>query len=197
MDNKLLSEKFEEKHWNKFKKSLENALIILFGIKKILKINKYDNLLVFSAEYSFNKICVEYAKKYNIRIINSAIGKNPLNSNKYWNSYEASYEGNYYHCNKFWEIHKNNGISNKEISLSKDWINSFLKSSSYLNFSTSPKSLSVRELFKIPDKYKKIVLIALSSTDERLGDSLYNINNQIKKFVKVIFLKTTLNGQNI
>ena len=124
VDNKL-SEKFEEKHWNKFKKSLENALIILFGIKKILKINKYDNLLVFSAEYSFNKICVEYAKKYNIRIINSAIGKNPLNSNKYWNSYEASYEGNYYHCNKFWEIHKNNGISNKEISLSKDWINSF------------------------------------------------------------------------
>ena len=58
--------------------------------------NDYDTLLIFSAEYSFNKICVEYAKKYNIRVLNSTIGKNPLNSNKYWNLYEASYEGNYF-----------------------------------------------------------------------------------------------------
>ena len=184
VDNKLLSEKFEEKHWEKFSRSLENSLIVFFGIKKILKENNYDTLMVFSAEYSFNKICVEYAKKYKIRILNSTIGKNPLNSNKYWNLYEASYEGNYFHCNKFWEEHRDNGISNLEIQLSKDWINSFLSSSSYLNFSTAPSSKNIRKIFNISNKYKKIVLVALSSTDERLGDSLLKYKQSEEKICK-------------
>ena len=155
VDNKLLSEKFEKKHWEKFIRSLENSLIVLFCIKKILKENDYDTLLIFSAEYSFNKICVEYAKKYNIRVLNSTIGKNPLNSNKYWNLYEASYEGNYFHCNKFWEKHRDNGISKNEIHLSKDWINSFLNSSSYLNFSEAPSSKDIRKIFNISKKIQK------------------------------------------
>ncbi len=172
INNKLNSDSFDKQTFNKFKISLEYSLITLFAFKKILYKKKYDFLISYSTEYSLNRVCAEYAKLKNIKIMNLVAGKNPQDKYSKLILSESHKAGFVYHANLNWNKFKKKPVALKDLNSVELYIESLLKSKSYLNFSLAPKGTNIRNYFKIPSKYKKIVLVALAGAGERLGDHL-------------------------
>ena len=172
INNKLNSDSFDTKTLNKFKISLEYSLITLFAFKKILHKKKYDFLISYSTEYSLNRVCAEYAKFKNIKIMNLVAGKNPQDKYSKLILSESHKAGFVYHANTNWKKFKKKPIVSEDLNSVELYIESLLKSKSYLNFSSAPKGTNIRNYFKVSSKYKKIVLVALSGAGERLGDHL-------------------------
>ncbi len=172
INNKLNSDSFDKKTLNKFKISLEYSLVTLFAFKKILYKKKYDFLISYSTEYSLNRVCAEYAKIQKIKIMNLVAGKNPQDKYSKLILSESHKAGFVYHANINWEKFKKKKIVPEDLNSVESYIESLLKSKSYLNFSLAPKGINIRNYFKIPSKFKKIVLVALAGAGERLGDHL-------------------------
>ena len=172
INNKLNSDSFDTHTFNKFKISLEYSLITLFAFKKILHKKKYDFLISYSTEYSLNRVCAEYAKLKNIKIMNLVAGKNPQDKYSKLILSESHKAGFVYHANKNWNNFKKKQVTPKDLNSVELYIESLLKSKSYLNFSLAPNGINIRNYFKISSKYKKIVLVALAGAGERLGDHL-------------------------
>ena len=171
--NKLNSYLLNNTQFKEFKIYLENSLKVLFAFRKIVKKKKYDILIAYSVEYSYNKVCAEYAEQNNIKIFSIVGGQNPYN--KYSNLFllsDANKLGFAYHVNKFFPKFRNKKIKKSDLKHIEGYVNSLLNSNSYLNFSLAPRGTNIREYFKISKKYKKIVLVAMAGAGERLGDHL-------------------------
>ena len=140
--------------------------------KELYQKKKYDFLIAYNTEYSLNKVCADYANKKGIKIMNFAAGKNPYDKYKTILFYEAYKSGFVYHANLHWPKIKKKPILKRDLASVNNYIESMMLSKSYLNFSLPPEGKNIRNHFKIHEKYKKIVLVALSGQGERLGDHL-------------------------
>ena len=172
INNKLGSVNLSQKHFEDFKVYLKNALQSLYGFKRIISKKKYKYLIAYGTEYSLYKVCADYAKKKGIKIMNFVAGKNP--SDKYKKIFFAeSYKAGFvYYANMHWSKFKKKPILKSDLANVKNYLESMIQSKSYLNFSLPPEGKNIRKYFKIENKYKKVVLVALSGTGERLGDHL-------------------------
>ena len=173
--NYLIAEKktnlnFSYSEFDKYKIRLKDTLKSLFAFNNLLKKNKYDYVTTFSTEYSLNRVCIELAKKKNIRVMNIHNGKHHYSKFKYLTFYEGSNKGIYYHANKNWKNFHKKTIYNENFTHISEWFSSSFRSETFMNYSPKFQDISIRKYFKIPKKYKKIVLVACSSADERLGD---------------------------
>ena len=90
-------------------------------------------------------------------------------------------QGLYYEANENWDQFKKQPITNENFSFVKEYILSFLNSETFMNYSNKLTNKSIRQYFQINKKYKKIVLVALSSQDERYGDLSQKLFSQKKK----------------
>ena len=68
---------------------MKNALLSLYGFKRIISKKKYDFLIAYNTEYSLNKFFADYDNKKGIKIMNFAAGKNPYDKYKTILFYEA------------------------------------------------------------------------------------------------------------
>ena len=172
INKKLNSDILELKEFKEYKIYLENSLKALFAFKKIVEKKRYDVFICYSVEYSFNKVCAEYAKIKKIKIINISTGKNPIDKYDKIIIAEAHRSGFVYHANLHWNNFKKRTIFKKDLKSIEQYISSMLNSKSYLNFSLPAKNTNIREHFKISSNFKKVILIALGGAGERLGDHL-------------------------
>jgi len=90
--NYLIAEKksnliFSNKEFSKYKIRLKDSLKSLFAFNNILKKNTYDYVTTFSTEYSLNRVCIELAKKKNIKILNLNNGKHHFSKFKFLTFY--------------------------------------------------------------------------------------------------------------
>ena len=170
INNKLHSLKLNKKKFIEFKSYLRNSLLALYGFKKAVSLKKYDYLIAYGVEYSLYKVCAEYAKKKKLKIMNFIAGKNPSDKYKTIFFAEAHKAGFVYHANAYWSKFKKKPILQKDIRKVEKYLESMIRAGSYLNFSLPPKGKNIRNHFNIPEKFKKIVLVALAGTGERLGD---------------------------
>lgn len=196
--NFLINEKLNDdvsdlKQFKKYELYLENTLKALFAFKKILEKKKYDIFISYSVEYSYNRVCAEYAKLKKIKIINIAAGKNPIDKYSKILMSEAYRAGFVYHANMHWNNFKNRPIFKKDLKSIENYIDSLLNSKSYLNFSLPPKNVDIREYFKISKKFKNVVLVALGGSGERLGDHLSGYKQSNKKNCKSKYFSNDLN----
>lgn len=169
--NKLNSLNLNTLQFEEYKIYLKNSLKALFSFKKLMDENKYDVFISYSIEYSYNKVCAEYAKLNGIKIYGIVAGQNPFN--KYSKLYlmgDAHKLGFAYQTNKYFSKFKEIKIAKKDLNNIEGYINSLLNSKSYLNFSKSPEGIDIKKFFKIPKNIKKIVLVALAGSGERIGD---------------------------
>ena len=173
--------KFSNKEFSKYKIRLKDSLKSLFAFNNILKKNSYDYVTTFSTEYSLNRVCVELAKKKNIKVLNLNNGKHHYSKFKFLTIYEGYNKGLYYHTNKNWKKFSRKSIANENFKYPLEWLNSAFKSETFMNYSNKMQNISIREYFKISGKYKKIVLVALSSADERLGDNILGVKQSNTK----------------
>ena len=181
INNKLNSSILDLKKFEEYKIYLENSLKALFAFKNIIEKKKYDILIAYSVEYSFNKVCAEYAKLKKIKIISIAAAKNPIDKYNNIIMSEAHRSGFVYHANLHWNNFKKKTIFKKDLKSIKNYLSSMLDSKSYLNFSSPVKGINIREHFKISNNFKKVVLIALSGQGERIGDHLLGYKQSNKK----------------
>ena len=102
----------------------------------------------------------------------AGMGKNCFSKRKTIFFAEAYKAGFVYHANAYWSKFKKKPILQKDIRKVEKYLESMIRADSYLNFSLPPKGKNIRKHFNIPEKFKKIVLVALAGTGERLGDHL-------------------------
>ena len=193
INEKLSDDVLDLKQFKKYQLYLENTLKVLFAFRKILKKKKYDIFISYSVEYSYNKVCAEYAKLKKIKIINISAGKNPVDKYSKIFIAEAHRAGFVYHANLYWNNFKKRPILKKDLNSIENYIDSLLNSKSYLNFSLPPKNVNIREHFRISQKFKKIVLVALGGSGERLGDHLSGYKQSNKKNCKSKYFSNELN----
>jgi hypothetical protein len=181
ISQKKSNTKFNNEEFEKFKIRLEDSLKSLYAFNNIIKKNNYDYILAFSTEYSLNRVCVELAKQSGINILSIANGKHTVSKFKFIRIAEGYDQGLYYHANKKWSDFVKRSIVNENFDYVEEYINSFLGSKTFMNYSSKYTSKSIRKFFDIDKKYKKVVLVALSSQDERSGDFFSNVRQSDAK----------------
>ena len=187
--NFLVSQKksdlfFSDFEFERFKIRLKDSLKSLYGFKNILSKNKYDYVVAFSTEYSLNRPCIELADKMGIKVLNMGNGKQTNSKFNFLKISRGTNQGLYYEANENWDQFKKQPITNENFSFVKEYILSFLNSETFMNYSNKLTNKSIRQYFQINKKYKKIVLVALSSQDERYGDLLSKVVQSKEKNCK-------------
>ena len=184
--NFLISQKLSTTHFNdnQFKlylKDIENCLMALFAVKNILKKKKYDYIQAYSTEYSINKVCTEYANLKGVKVRTVISGKQTLSKYQYFKIAEGNGHGHNWHAIAKWKSFKKVPLQKESLELFSEYLTSSLKSQIYMNYSKEAKNLDIKNFFKIHESYKNIVLVAMSSMDERVGDFYLGIRETSEK----------------
>lgn len=172
INNKLKSQNLNDKNFHDFKINLKNTLVALYSFRRIISKKKYDYFIAYAVEYSLHRVCADYAKQKKLKIMSLAAGKNTSDKYKTFLFSEYDKAGFFYYANLHWSKFKKKPIIKSDLGKVERYIESMVQAKSYLNFSLPPKGTNIREYFNISNNYKKIVLIALAGTGERLGNYL-------------------------
>ena len=172
---------FSDKEFEKFKIRINDTLKSLYAFKKIIENNKYDYLIAFSTEYSLNRACAELASNYGIKVLSMANGKHTQSKFKFLRISEGLDHGLYFHANEKWNNFEKKSLVNENLEYVGEYITSFLGSKTFMNYSSKFSNQNIRNYFDIGDNFKKIVLVALSSQDERSGDSYSRVRQSENK----------------
>ena len=181
INNKLSSQHLNKKNFEDFKIYMKNTLVALYGFRRIISKKKYNYLIAYGVEYSLYKVCADYAKQKKLKIMNFIAGKNPSDKYKTIFFAEAYKAGFVYYANLHWSKFKKKPILKSDLAQVNRYMDSMIQAKSYLNFSLPPKGTNIRNHFNISNKFKKIVLVALAGTGERLGDHLSGFIQSKKK----------------
>ena len=179
--HKLSSIKFNKIEFNLYLEDYKNCLIALFAIRKILTKKKYDYIFSYSTEYSINRVCTEYAYLKGIKVRTLIAGKQTLSKYKYLKLAEGMRHGHNWHAISKWKQFKKYPIQKESFNLVEEYLKSSINSEIYMNYSPKVNNVNIRKFFKIDKSYKNIVLVAMSSMDERVGDFYLGIRESKEK----------------
>ena len=181
IENKLSNLNMTNRNFKIYLSDLKDCLMALFAAKKLIDKNKYDYVMAYSTEYSINKVICEYAYLNGVKIRNIYAGKHSVSKYNFLKISSGRNEGHSYHAIKNWNKFKNKSLIEESPKYLIEYVNSFLSSSTFMNYSKALSKIEVNKYFNIKSCYKKIILVALSSMDERVGDFYLDVRESKNK----------------
>jgi hypothetical protein len=184
LHNKKMNIKLTDAEWNKCGTYFRNVLISFFACRKILKIEKPDDILMFSTLYSIDHVWQKYAKYVGIPIYFMDHGANFSDVD---DTLMIGKTNTFYFFDKLKIIFnkiKNKPVPQNELKYVTENFLELLKAKHFLVYS-APKSkeyVDVRKIFNIRDD-QKILTATLSSYDETFAAEYVGAWSLPKKLV--------------
>jgi hypothetical protein len=167
LHHKKIEIEFTQDEWKECASEIENALISFYACKKILKKEKPDRILMYSALYSVNRIWEQYAKYKRVPVYFMHHGSNLSDMD---NTLLVAKNNIFYFFDKlkkYWLKLNDISLNRKMLSEVTDHFWELLIGKHYLVYS-SPKSkdpVNIRKIFNI-NVNQKILTATMSSYDE-------------------------------
>ena len=193
LNHKLASyENLTDIQFKEYLNTLKNSVLSIFAMDKLLQENKIDQVLVYAAEYSINKSLVTFIRNKGIKVLGLIAGQHTVDRYKTLRISEDGPAGSLYWINKYWENFKNNPIDKDDIHAVKEFTKTAFNAKTYLNYSSKYQAKNIRKVFNIDKKYKKIILLAGSSQDERSAEYLSGHKLSVNKVPKTDLYKNEI-----
>lgn len=167
LHHKKIKIDFTPKEWKECLFEIKNTLISFYACRNILKKEKPDRILMYSALYSVNRVWEQYAKQKGIPVYFIHHGSNLSDID---NTLLIAKTNTFYYLDKlknYWNKLKKVPVNQKMLSEVTDNFLELLKGKHYLVYST-PKSknpIQVKKIFHINEN-QKILTATMSSYDE-------------------------------
>ncbi|MCO5141923.1 MAG: hypothetical protein M9962_02405 [Oligoflexia bacterium] len=162
-----------EEQFNYYKIYLENSIRAVISFERFFSSNKFDKIFVYNSGYSINSALCEVAKKFNIPVFFMHAGLNlyhMLDSLYFSPSNIIDY--NIKSIKFFVDNAQELSLDYAKYRLVLDHFKSSFKSTSVFSYSSARKASNFsslcKKIFK-NKKYKKVVLLSMSSSDETYG----------------------------
>lgn len=173
-----------------YKQDLYNCMKAIIVFEKCIKKNNYDYVFAYSTQYSLNRVCVEMANKYGIKVRSICGGKQTISKYNFLKIAEGLNQGPYYHAINNWKYFKKFDITYESFENFIEYLDSAINSKFFTNYSKKFEGKNIKKILKI--KQKKIILIALSSMDERVADFFSEFEESKEKKCESKVFKTDL-----
>ncbi len=180
--------KFTSNEKKKYLLDLRGCLISLFAFKKIFEQKNYYGVFLYNSNYAKNRTIKFFAEKLGIKVFSIHAGSNIHNRlQRLTITLKEHNYHDFYLKEKMWKIYK-------KIKLNKDTIQNVIKhfqsllkaQNTFVYSSPINKNINVRNYYKI-DKHKKIILVILSSADERISANMIGTRTSTQKVFKDVF----------
>lgn len=185
---KKLNLKFNSNEKKKYLLDLRGCLISLFAFKKIFKQKNYYGVFLYNSNYAKNRTIKYFAEKLGIKVFSIHAGSNIHNRlQRLMITLKEHNYHDFYLKEKIWKIYKKVKLTKEIIQDVINHFQSLFKAQNVFVYSSpANKNINVRNYFNI-DRHKKIILVILSSADERISANMIGAKTSTQKVFKDVF----------
>lgn len=180
LNEKINGKLLTDQQWNKYKVDLNNALLVLFALKKILDEFRPDRLVIYNNLYSINSVVTALAEQMGIPCYSLHAGGHHVNRLSQMTIFKGRGTRRLTPYNEAWQSFKSRPLTLDEIASVNAHLKELLRATSpwvYSAQSTGKLSSELVDFFKI-DRDQKVALVTMSSEDEKFAGSLVDVPHQ-------------------
>lgn len=176
---------FSDLEKKEYLKDLKGCLISLFSFKKFFKNKNYYGIFLYNSNYGKNRTIKLLAEKLKIKVFSIHAGGNIANRlQTLMISSKDHSQHDFYLKKKAWIDFKNISLNKYDIKNITSHFQALLKATNAFVYSSGvKKEFNLRKYFNI-EKRKKILLIILSSSDERIAAKLVGLRTSTQEIFK-------------